>query len=251
MKYPFIAALALIAAGTAASAENIRVGMSGGYFPFTFVRQDKLQGFEVDFMNALAEETGDTVEFETMSFSGLIGALESGRIDTIANQITITPEREAKFLFSQPYVYDGAQIVVQKGNPKHITDTESLSGKTVAVNLGSNFEALLRALPNADKIDIQTYDTNIEQDVALGRTDAFVMDRVSSAEVIAKSPLPLELAGKPFSEIQNALPFRKDAAGEALRDRLNAAITKLKENGKLAEISEKWLNADVTKPAAE
>ena len=90
--------------------------MSGGYFPFTFVRQDQLQGFEVDFMNAIAAETGDEVAFETMSFSGLIGALEAGRIDTVANQITITPEREAKFVFSQPYVYDGAQVVVREGN---------------------------------------------------------------------------------------------------------------------------------------
>ena len=51
-----------------------------------------------------------------MSFSGLVGALESGRIDTIANQITITPEREEKFAFTQPYVFDGAQVVVKAGN---------------------------------------------------------------------------------------------------------------------------------------
>ena len=152
--------------------------MSGGYFPFTFVRQDVLQGFEVDFMNAIAAETGDEVAFETMSFSGLIGALEAGRIDTIANQITITPEREAAFVFSQPYVYDGAQVVVREGNDT-IAGVEDLRGKSVAVNLGSNFEELLRALPYADEIDIRTYESNIEQDTALGRVDAFVMDRVS------------------------------------------------------------------------
>ncbi|MEH6788829.1 MAG: amino acid ABC transporter substrate-binding protein [Paracoccus sp. (in: a-proteobacteria)] len=251
MTKSFIAALALIAAGTAASAETIRVGMSGGYFPFTFVKQDKLQGFEVDLMNAIAAETGDTVEFVTMSFSGLIGALESGRIDTIANQITITPDREAAFAFTQPYVYDGAQIVVKEGNEVGITGPESLSGKSVAVNLGSNFEALLRDLPNAADIDIRTYDSNIEQDVALGRMDAFVMDRVSTGQVIAKSPLPLEMAGQSFSEIRNALPFRKDEAGLALRDRIDAALTTLKENGTLADISRKWLDADVTSPADE
>lgn len=231
-----------------AMADTIRVGMSGGYFPFTFVRADKLQGFEVDFMNAIGEETGHDVEFVTMSFSGLIGALESGRIDTVANQITVTPEREAKFAFTQPYVYDGAQVVVQKGNPKNIQSTDDLSGKTVAVNLGSNFEELLRKLPNAADIEVKTYETNFEQDVALGRVDAFVMDRVSTAQVIAKSPLPLEQAGNPFDEIHNALPFRKDERGEALRAEVDAAITKLKENGKLAEISQKWLDQDVTTP---
>ncbi|MGI3127894.1 amino acid ABC transporter substrate-binding protein [Nitratireductor sp. PBL-C9] len=241
------AAAVLAATVSASHAETIRVGMSGGYFPFTFVKQDKLQGFEVDVLNAVAEETGDEVEFVTMSFSGLIGALESNRIDTIANQITITPEREAKFAFSQPYVIDGAQVVVKKGNETEITGPESLKGRTVAVNLGSNFEALLRELPYADEIDIKTYESNLEQETALGRVDAFVMDRVSATQVIKETPLPLALAGKPFSELRNALPFRNDDEGKALRDRVNAAIATLKENGKLTEISQKWFAADITR----
>lgn len=231
--------------GTAASAETLTVGMSGGYFPFTFVKQDVLQGFEVDVMNAVGEEAGFEVEFETMSFSGLIGALEAGRIDTVANQITITPEREARFAFTQPYVYDGAQVVVRAGN-EAITGVEDLKGRTVAVNLGSNFEQLLKDLPYAAEIDVKTYESNIAQDTALGRVDAFVMDRVSSAQLIAESPLPLQLAGKPFSEIRNALPFRDDEEGRALRDRVDAALTTLKEDGTLAEISDKWFGSDIT-----
>jgi putative amino-acid transport system substrate-binding protein len=249
MKHLISAGLFMAAVAFPAAAETIRVGMSGGYFPFTFVKQDVLQGFEVDFMNAVAAETGDTAEFSTMAFSGLIGALEAGRLDTVANQITVTPEREAKFVFSQPYVYDGAQVVTREGNDA-IRSVDDLRGKTVAVNLGSNFEQLLRQLPFADEITIKTYDSNIEQDTALGRVDAFVMDRVSSAQVIAESPLPLQLAGPPFSEISNALPFRNDEAGRALRDRVDAAITRLKKSGKLREISEKWLGADVTRPAS-
>ncbi|WP_134682235.1 amino acid ABC transporter substrate-binding protein [Paracoccus ravus] len=251
MRHIVLSAILAASLGLPATADTIRVGMSGSYFPFGFTKANELQGFEVDFLNAIAAETGDTVEFNTMSFSGLIGALESGRIDTVANQITITPEREAKFAFTQPYVYDGAQVVVKKGNEETITGPESLKGKSVAVNLGSNYEELLRALPYASEIDIRTYESNIEQDTALGRVDAFVMDRVSSAQVIKQSPLPLALAGQPFDEIRNALPFRNDEAGKALRDRVDAAITKLKENGKLAEISQKWLEADVTKPLAD
>ena len=238
-------ALALPTPAALAQDDTLTVGMSGGYFPFTFVRQDELQGFEVDFMNAVAEETGLDVEFETMTFSGLVGALESGRIDTIANQITITPEREERFVFTQPYVIDGAQVVTAEGNDE-IEGVEDLRGKTVAVNLGSNFEQLLRDLPYADEIDIRTYESNIEQDTALGRVDAFVMDRVSSAQVIQESPLPLELAGKPFSEIRNALPFRDTEEGRALRDRVDQAITALKEDGTLTEISQKWFGTDIT-----
>lgn len=65
-----------------------------------------------------------------MSFSGLIGALEAGRIDTIANQITITPEREEAFVFGDPYVIDGAQIVTREGNEATISGPKDLSGKS-------------------------------------------------------------------------------------------------------------------------
>lgn len=240
-----VAALALLAA-VPAQAETIRVGMSGGYFPFTFVKNDVLQGFEVDVANAIGEQTGDDIEFVTMSFSGLIGALESGRIDTIANQITITPARVEKFTFSQPYVYDGAQVVVKAGN-EEIKGVEDLKGKSVAVNLGSNFEELLRGLPYADEIDIRTYESNLGQDTALGRVDAFIHDRISATQVIKETPLPLALAGSPFSEIRNAMPFRSDDDGKALAAKFDAAITELKASGKLAEISNKWFGADITK----
>ena len=137
---------------------------------------------------------------------------------------------------------------MREGNEDGIEGPEDLKGRTVAVNLGSNFEQLLNELPYADEIDIRTYEANIAQDVALGRVDAFVMDRVSSAQLIEESPLPLALAGRPFDEIRNALPFRDDEAGRALRDRVDAALTTLREDGTLADISEKWFGSDVTVP---
>lgn len=225
----------------------LRVGMSGQYFPFTFVEQDELKGFDVDVMNAIGKEMGRDIKYETANFSGLFGMLESGRIDTVANQITITEERQKAYVFSEPYVYDGAQVVTKKGNTE-IQSVEDLKGKTVAVNLGSNFEALLRELPYADQIDIKTYESNLERDTALGRVDAFVMDRVSASQIIKEKPLPLELAGPTFSQITNAYPFRDTEAGRALRDEVNKALAALRDDGTLASISEKWFGTDITRP---
>lgn len=240
-----LGAVALSTAGLAQADDPLKVGMSGGYFPFTFVEQDELKGFEVDVMEAVADEMGVEVTFVTANFSGLFGMLESGRIDTIANQITITDEREAKYRFTEPYVYDGAQVVVKRGNDS-IQGVEDLRGKSVAVNLGSNYESLLEDLPYADEIDIRTYESNIEQDTALGRVDAFVMDRVSASQVIKEKPLPLALAGQPFSQIRNALPFREDDA--ELRDRVNSALAALRDDGSLKAISERWFGTDITRP---
>lgn len=251
MKSIFVTTLMIVSlfASTPLLAQDdpLRVGMSGQYFPFTFVEQDELKGFDVDVMNAIGEEMGREIQYETANFSGLFGMLESGRIDTVANQITITEERQKAYIFSDPYVYDGAQVVTKKGNTE-VQSVEDLKGKTVAVNLGSNFEALLRELPYADQINIKTYESNLERDTALGRVDAFVMDRVSASQIIKEKPLPLELAGPTFSQITNAYPFRDTEAGRALRDEVNQALETLRDNGTLASISEKWFGTDITQP---
>ncbi len=43
------------------------------------------------------------------------------------------------------------------------------------------------------------------------------------------------------------MPFRSDEEGKALAAKVDAAITELKASGKLAEISDKWFGADITK----
>lgn len=240
-----VAAIALSAA-TVQAATEVKVGMSGRYFPFTFVKQDKLQGFEVDMWDEIGKRNDYKIEYVTANFSGLFGLLETGRIDTISNQITMTEERKAKYLFADPYVVDGAQITVRKGNDS-IKGIDDLAGKTVAVNLGSNFEQLLRKYDKDGKINIKTYDTGIEHDVALGRSDAFVMDRLSALELIKKTGLPLELAGEPFETIQNAWPFVNNEKGQKLQAEVNKALAEMRADGTVEKISVKWFGADISK----
>ncbi|CAM2963545.1 amino acid ABC transporter substrate-binding protein [Vibrio rarus] len=229
-----------------AATTEVKVGMSGRYFPFTFVEKDKLQGFEVDIWDEIGVRNDYDVKYVTSSFSGLFGMLETGRIDTISNQVTITDARKAKYLMSDPYVVDGAQITVRKGNDS-IQSIDDLAGKTVAVNLGSNFEQLIRDYDKDHKINIKTYDTGIEHDVALGRADAFVMDRLSALALIKKTGLPLQLAGTPFKTIENAMPFVNNEKGQKLQKEVNAALDAMRKDGTLAKISEKWFGADITK----
>ncbi|MCL6271418.1 amino acid ABC transporter substrate-binding protein [Sansalvadorimonas sp. 2012CJ34-2] len=225
---------------------SIKVGMSGGYYPFTFVEKDQLQGFDVDVWNELSNRLDRPVEFVTAPFSSLFGMLDSERIDTISNQITITEERKKKYNFSDVYVFDGAQITVN-ANINDINSLEDLKGRTVAVNLGSNFEELLRDFDTNNEITIKTYSAGgIEQEVALGRVDAFIMDRLSAAELIKKSGLPLKQTGEPFEVIENAMPYLRTESSEELRLQVNQALKAMREDGTLAEISQKWFGTDVT-----
>jgi putative amino-acid transport system substrate-binding protein len=223
----------------------IKVGMSGGYFPFTFSKGDKLQGFEVDLWQEIGRRLDRPVEFVTANFSGLFGMLEAGKVDTLSNQITKTEQRIQKYLFSDTYAYDGVQIAVQQQN-QNINGFKDLCGKQVAVNLGSNYESLLRKKDSQNCIKIKTYDTGIEQDVVIGRVDAFVMDRNSILALIKESQLPLRLAGAPLEFMENAMPFLKTESGKALQQQVNQVLHSMRKDGTLKALSVKWFETDIT-----
>ncbi|MTI14574.1 amino acid ABC transporter substrate-binding protein [Sansalvadorimonas verongulae] len=228
------------------TAQPLRVGMSGSYFPFGYTENGELQGFEVDVTTEIAKRMNRPVEYVTGPFSSLFGMLESNRVDTIANQITVTDARREKYNFADSYVFDGAQITVRDDNDD-IHGVGDLHGKTVAVNLGSNFEELIKAHDTNGDIDVRTYNTGIEQEVVLGRADAFIMDRLSAAELMKKSGLPLKPAGEPIEIIENSLPFLKNEQSEALRLKVNKALKGMRADGTLKAISEKWFKTDITK----
>lgn len=226
--------------------KTVKVGTSGGYYPFTFVKDDVLQGFEIDVWNAIAKELGYEVEFVQAKFSGLFGMLETDKIDTISNQISITEKRKEKYNFSDPYVYSGAQVVINADNDE-VQSINDLSGKSVGVDLGSNYEELIRAHNKNDDITVKAYEAGASfvQDVIFGRLDAFVMDRESIAVLIKDKKLNLKFAGSPIDFNENAFPFVK-GKGDNLRAEVNIALNNIRNSGKLAEISDKWFDINIT-----
>ena len=227
--------------------QTIRIGTSGGYYPFTFFEKDKLQGFEIDVWNAIAEKLDVNVEFKTAKFSGLFGMLETNKIDTISNQITMTQKRLEKYDFAQAYVFDGAQLVVHQDR-NDISSLEDLKGKKVGVSLGTNYVNIVKEFDTENQIEVISYDGNgFEQDVVLKRIDAFVQDRVSSVELIKKANLPLKLVGSPIVVIKNSFPFVRNEKNKILINQVNSALSSLREDGTLNSISMKWFNTDITK----
>lgn len=225
----------------------IKVGTSGGYFPFTFYENDVLKGFEIDVWNAIAKNLGAEVEFKTSKFSGLFGMLETSKIDTISNQITMTDKRIAKYNFALPYVFDGAQIIVHE-DTNNISSLEDLKGKKLGVGLGTNYAEIVKSFDTNNEIEIITYEGNgFQQDVKLKRIDAYIEDRTSAVESIKKGALPLKLVGEPIKVLVNSFPFLKNEKNDALLKDINKAIEELRADGTFKNISMKWFNTDITK----
>ena len=93
---------------------TLRIGIEGTYPPFNYQdEKGQFVGFEIDLGNALAETLGVKAQFQPTKWDGLLAALDSGRIDVIINQVTITDARQKKYRFSQPYTVSGIQAVTR------------------------------------------------------------------------------------------------------------------------------------------
>ncbi|CAI8736042.1 cystine ABC transporter substrate-binding protein [Pseudomonas sp. PDM26] len=224
----------------------INVGLEGTYPPFSFVDADgKLAGFEVEFSEALAKELGVKVKLQPTKWEGILAALESKRLDAVINQVTITEERKKKYDFSEPYTVSGIQALVltKKAAELNIKSAADLSGKKVGVGLGTNYEEWVKA--NVPTADIRTYedDPTKFQDLRVGRIDAILIDRLAALEY-AKKAKDTTAAGDAFSRQEAGIALRK---GEPeLLAAVNKAIDKLRADGTLKKLSEKYFSADVT-----
>lgn len=224
----------------------LRIGIEGTYPPFNFQdKNGKLVGFEIELGQAIAGKLGVRAEFQPTKWDGLLAALESGRLDVIINQVTISEARQAKYNFSQPYTISGMQAVVRKNDADSLPAPEALAGKKVGVGLGTNYEEWLRKhIPQAD-VRVYEDDPTKNQDLAVGRLDAVLVDRLAALYQIAQGGKRFALGGPAFSRQSAGIPTRKQDT--QLLAAINQALDELRTDGELKAISTKWFGTDITR----
>ncbi len=223
----------------------LTVGTEGTYRPFTFHEADggELTGYDVEVMEAVAGELGVEVEFEETQWDAIFAGLDAGRFDAIANQVSITPEREADYAFSKPYTVSPGVIVVEDGDDS-IASFDDLAGKTTAQSLTSNWYALAEE-SGAEIQDVEGW----AEAVALlkqGRVDATVNDELTFLDYQnTEGDTSLDIAVTTEDEAHNAFAFRKGS--DELVAAVDEALATLRKDGTLAEISEKYFGEDVSR----
>src|SRR6187551_720933 len=109
---------------------TLTVATEGTYRPFSFHEEGTgdLAGYDVELIEAVADKLGLDVKFEETQWDAIFAGLDAGRFDLIANQVSINPEREAKYLFSDPYTVSPGVIVVKEDDDS-IESFDDLAGK--------------------------------------------------------------------------------------------------------------------------
>jgi cystine transport system substrate-binding protein len=106
---------------------ELRIALEANTPPFNFKKDDKLEGFEVELGQLLANELEVRADFVVTDGSDLLTGVESGKYDIAINHITETPALKERFDFSEPYRRTDANMIAQKDEPRSMLLVQSLT----------------------------------------------------------------------------------------------------------------------------
>jgi polar amino acid transport system substrate-binding protein len=221
----------------------IKIGTDATFKPMEYKdeKTGAIIGFDVDMFNAICAELGCTASFENVAFDGILVGLGAKKYDIVVSSVTITDGRKKEYLFSDPYINAG-QIVAVRIDEKVIMGSETITKTSrIGVQLGTTGEEEGKKISQKVGASVKSYDdiTLAFADLAAGRLDCVINDSPITADYIASNPAAkLKTVGKVFTEEYYGIVFRQ--ADTALQARVNAALKKIKDSGKMTELMKKW-----------
>jgi polar amino acid transport system substrate-binding protein len=227
-----------------AQTKGLIAGVDGTFAPHAMPKLGGgVEGFNVDLIAEIGKQMGQPIEVFAGQFSGLIPAMNAGKISFVGAPTTVTPERANNQLLSEGYLNTYYAFVIPKDKPD-ITSFEQLKGKTISLNRGSAYDKW--AQENAAKygFKVESFGTNADAVQALmsGRADAEMSGNTVAAYSVVKANGQLKLATLKVDQgLVWGAAFRKD--DPQLRNAVDEAIECLKMNGTLAKLYEKWFGA--------
>lgn len=241
----FVMLLSLHCVGMAA-ADGLRVATDASYPPFSYLdAQGRIMGFDVDITRALCKEMKTACEIVAVAFDGILDGLAQNRYDMVVSSVSLTPERAAKATYTKRY-YQSRSIFIARGDE---TDTaltpEALTGKVLAAMSGSVQEQYLRTHYH-DIATLLTAPSSTEVfDLLLqNKADLLLTDTLTSyAYLLSDAGAKLDVVGLPpdsSDDRSGAVYIQVQKDNIALRDKINAALDRVRLSGTYHKINQKY-----------
>ena len=228
----------------------LRVGMDASYPPFEYIDGGgSLVGFDVDLVGELAHrlspsiaQTDIQVQFvANLPYDGLYDALTADRVDAVISALYVDPTRMDNYAYSAAY-FNGGQVLVATGDSTRIEGVQDLAGHNLAVEFGSEGDAVARAwgrrLEGLTILSCQTADDALAK-VVSGEADAALVDHLSALGISAES-IDLQIVGTPVTDEPYAVAVQRESR-ELLRA-IDTALEEMEDDGTLADMRQRWFS---------
>jgi len=225
----------------------LTVGSDTTYPPQEFIdpTTHKAVGFDIDLITEIAKKMDLQVKVVSTPFTTIIDDLAAKHFDVVISAVNITPDRQEKADFI-PYLKAGESLLVQKGNPKHITSTDDLCGLAVGVQKGTVEQGVLQSSSDncleQEKPEIKIIaledQAAVVQLLSTQSAVATYQDSPVTDYYVKQQPDQLEAAGSVFGEDTEGIAVRKGDA-EMLKA-IQTAYNQLKTAGTYHQLIVKW-----------
>lgn len=222
---------------------KIVVGTNAEYEPFEYLDENgELQGFDIELMNAIADQAGLKIEWIDMAFESLIGSMEAGNVEMIAAAIGPTAEREKSCDFSDVY-YSGYQSIVTTTGTEYKTFGE-LEGKTIAVLEGSMSDMIASGenedygAVKAGQVKRFKNATQAIQELENGAADAVITDAIIATRFVSERDGVLVANQVEGTGEDSVFAIKKGDV--KLKEAVDKALAELRENGTYDTLYDKY-----------
>ncbi|MCK9216956.1 MAG: diguanylate cyclase [Firmicutes bacterium] len=204
--------------------------------PVVYEENGVAKGVMVDITKALCKKAGCNVEIKAMNWEEAQKKVELGEADAIIH-INPSPEREEVFDFSDIILKSEFCIFKKSGN-NYINNVADLKDKEVGVEVGGYPYHLLKSYYGINIVTIKNWYTGFEM-IESGDLDAIVVDKWVGEYELAKNRIKgIVIAEDPIEIRYSRIAVKK--GNEELLNKINTGLKKIKSDGSMTEIIDKW-----------
>lgn len=222
----------------------LTIGTEFGYPPFEYLDEDgkTLIGFDVDMWNEICRRINLEPKFYDTQWAGLFSALETNRYDCVISAVTITPERQKKFLITKPYIQNGQCFIINKKSGIDVPAPENLEGLKVAYQAETVSDVYVTELVEKGmKFETFEYDKLLDafDDLRFGRVDVVVAESVASGIIVKKYSDSLKVSYAGDKDAFFGILVNKN--NQKLFEKIQDALDDMYLDGWMKENEDKWL----------
>ncbi len=231
-------AVLALTAGASLAQDVVRIGTEGAYEPYNYIDQatGELTGYEIELGNELCTRAGLTCEFVQNAWDSIIPNLQSGNYDLIMAGMSITDERDEVIDFSQNYIPPASSAYLALTADANVGEGAVVAAQTGTIQAGYVAES------GATLLEFATPDETVAA-VRNGEADAVFADKDYLAPIAADSNGEVVLLANEV-QLGGGVGIGLRETDTELKDKLNAAIQSMKDDGTLNTMITKWFGPE-------
>ena len=213
--------------------------------PFDLIDKGSASGFDIELMRAICAQLGlalQPVRYSGADFNGIFDGLAKRSYDAVISGTTITPDRSAIALFSQPYLEFNQGVAVNRRSTPNVASLADLRGLTAGIQSGNTSDIVAKRLLAEGVVADIKYSLYHGIATALDDLEVHRIGLVIKLHPViswlVKDRPALSVAIEVPTHEKLGIAFAKQ--NEALCEAVNRALAALRENGEFARLQARW-----------